>query len=186
MITAFRQVKARTLTKYQRQDMASDHDLTDELQVPGEQMWFLPPDESEESVDYSNKPAKAMRMQQLKILQLQEPEPSYPPITQAGCYKSFYMNITEFGLNYAYHMETQPFWDNEKFKFTGTKKPKEVIVVGAGMAGLSAAYELAQVGHHVTIIEKQSRVGGRVKTLSEPHFFKGLWSDCKSIGFCLY
>ena len=155
--------------------MASGLDLTVELQVPGEQMWCVPPDEGEEAVDYSSRPKKAKRM-----LQLLKFEPEYPPITQTECYKSFYMNITEFGLNYAYHVETQPLRNNDQYKFTGTKKPKQVIVVGAGMAGLSAAYELAQVGHRVTIIEKQSRVGGRVKTLSEPHFFKGLWSDCKS------
>ena len=47
------------------------------------------------------------------------------------------------------------------------KPRKTVTVLGAGMAGLSAAYELSRLGHHVTIIEATNRVGGRVWT----HYF---------------
>ncbi len=47
-------------------------------------------------------------------------------------------------------------------------RAKRVIIVGAGLAGLSAGYELARVGHDVTIIEAQTRPGGRVRTLREP------------------
>jgi monoamine oxidase len=44
-------------------------------------------------------------------------------------------------------------------------KPKRVIVVGAGLAGLVAAYELEQKGHAVTILEADPKhVGGRVRT----------------------
>ena len=46
--------------------------------------------------------------------------------------------------------------------------PKRVIVVGAGMAGLVAAYELLRAGHDVQVLEAQSRVGGRVYTLRQP------------------
>jgi monoamine oxidase len=44
-------------------------------------------------------------------------------------------------------------------------KPKSVIVIGAGFAGLAAAYELHSVGYEVTVLESRRRVGGRVKTL---------------------
>src|SRR5262245_47868095 len=37
-----------------------------------------------------------------------------------------------------------------------------VIVIGAGFAGLSAAYELSHAGADVTVIEARNRVGGRV------------------------
>lgn len=44
---------------------------------------------------------------------------------------------------------------------------KEIVVIGAGLAGLVAAYELEKAGHKVTIVEAQERVGGRVLTLRD-------------------
>jgi monoamine oxidase len=46
--------------------------------------------------------------------------------------------------------------------------PKCVIIVGAGLAGQSAAYELTQAGHDVTVLEARTRPGGRVYTLRDP------------------
>jgi monoamine oxidase len=40
-----------------------------------------------------------------------------------------------------------------------------VIVIGAGLAGLSATFELKSAGYDVTLIEARDRVGGRVRTL---------------------
>ena len=42
---------------------------------------------------------------------------------------------------------------------------KRVIVIGAGLGGLSAAYELKSAKYDVTVIEARERVGGRVRTL---------------------
>jgi monoamine oxidase len=42
---------------------------------------------------------------------------------------------------------------------------KRVIVIGGGMAGLVAAFELRRQGHEPVVLEAQHRVGGRVYTL---------------------
>ncbi|WP_165975624.1 protoporphyrinogen/coproporphyrinogen oxidase [Actinomadura rubrisoli] len=41
---------------------------------------------------------------------------------------------------------------------------RRVIVVGGGIAGLSAAYRLSQSGYEVTVLEKDDQVGGRMVT----------------------
>ncbi len=43
-----------------------------------------------------------------------------------------------------------------------TKKPKSVIVIGAGFSGLAAAYRLKQAGVKVTVLEARNRISGRV------------------------
>src|SRR5688500_17881988 len=54
--------------------------------------------------------------------------------------------------------------------------PRKVIVLGAGLAGLAAAYELRRAGHEVTVLEARERAGGRVNTLREP-FADGLHAE---------
>ncbi|MEQ8352057.1 MAG: FAD-dependent oxidoreductase [Leptospiraceae bacterium] len=41
---------------------------------------------------------------------------------------------------------------------------KKVLVVGAGMAGLTAAGSLAKAGYDVTVLEARNRIGGRMHT----------------------
>ncbi len=43
----------------------------------------------------------------------------------------------------------------------------DVIVIGAGAAGLAAAAELASAGHPVTILEARDRIGGRMFTVHD-------------------
>ncbi len=52
---------------------------------------------------------------------------------------------------------------------------KRVVVIGAGMAGLVAAFELGRQGHDVVLLEAQNRVGGRVYTLRD--FAPGLYAE---------
>ena len=109
------------------------------------------------------------------------------PIMQTDALKPFYLDIGRYGLNYAYHKYILKIPSNkvvptdeadvERYKYTKTQHPKKVVIVGAGMSGLVAAYELAQVGHDVQIVEMQHRVGGRCRTYSKEYFFDGLWSD---------
>ncbi len=51
---------------------------------------------------------------------------------------------------------------------TQTSDPLNIVIIGAGMSGLIAGYELLRAGHQVTILEARNRVGGRVHTLYEP------------------
>lgn len=57
-----------------------------------------------------------------------------------------------------------------------SRSPKRVIVIGAGLAGLSAAYELTQAGHDAIVLEARTRPGGRVQTLRDP-FPEGLYVE---------
>jgi oxygen-dependent protoporphyrinogen oxidase len=41
---------------------------------------------------------------------------------------------------------------------------QHIVVVGAGIAGLTAAYFLKQMGHRPVVLEKSDRVGGRMNT----------------------
>ena len=59
---------------------------------------------------------------------------------------------------------------------TAAIAPKKIIIIGAGMAGLSAGYELSQAGHDVTILEARAIPGGRVHTIREP-FSDGLFAE---------
>ncbi len=61
-------------------------------------------------------------------------------------------------------------------------RPRRVIVVGAGLAGLAAARELAALGHEVTVLEAQLRPGGRVWTIRDP-FPDGLFIEAGAINY---
>jgi monoamine oxidase len=52
---------------------------------------------------------------------------------------------------------------------------KRVLIIGGGMAGLVAAYELKRQGHDAVVLEAQSRVGGRIYTLRS--FAPGLYAE---------
>ena len=52
---------------------------------------------------------------------------------------------------------------------------RSVLVFGAGLAGLTATYELKKTGHRVTVLEARDRPGGRVLTLRQ--FTDGLHAE---------
>ena len=108
------------------------------------------------------------------LMQTTTPPEVVAPIQQSDLLKPLLMDIAKYGLSYAY----KKYGGSIPISGAQTKYRKDVIIVGAGMAGLVAAYELKRAGHRVTIVETQDRVGGRVKTFDSKDGFKeGLYVD---------
>lgn len=57
--------------------------------------------------------------------------------------------------------------DEKRFEIRKGREHKKVMVIGGGAAGLEAAFVSAQRGHHVTLYEKDARLGGLLKTVSK-------------------
>ena len=77
----------------------------------------------------------------------------------AGGAAAVYETMTALGLiNVPDAFARQPLPPN-----SGTGK--SVVILGAGIAGLTAAYELKNAGYTVTVLEAQNRIGGRNHTV---------------------
>jgi monoamine oxidase len=50
-------------------------------------------------------------------------------------------------------------------KLEGARRDQKILVLGAGMAGLSAAFELRNAGYQVKVLDYNSRAGGRSWTI---------------------
>ncbi len=51
------------------------------------------------------------------------------------------------------------------FNLSGTGSGVRVVILGAGLAGLTIAYELGKVGYDCRVLEARPRPGGRVFTV---------------------
>lgn len=65
--------------------------------------------------------------------------------------------------------------DDTPGRLTKTNNPKDIII-GAGISGLVAGFELKRAGHNVTILEARGRIGGRIFTVREP-FSNGIFAE---------
>ena len=59
----------------------------------------------------------------------------------------------------------------------GNNENKKIVIIGAGISGLVAGYDLTIAGYDVTILEARDRIGGRVLTIRSPfsnnHYVEG-------------
>lgn len=75
-------------------------------------------------------------------------------IGKAGGTAALYHAMTALG-------HAAPTQFNGPPKLGGARKGASVVVLGAGLAGMLAAYELSKAGYKVKVIEYQNRPGGR-------------------------
>ncbi|GAA4502329.1 hypothetical protein GCM10023158_30140 [Gluconacetobacter tumulicola] len=68
-------------------------------------------------------------------------------------------------------------------KLSGAKPGTRVVVLGAGLAGLLAAYELRQAGYAVRLLEFQNRAGGRNISLHDGDTVTELGGATQMVGF---
>ncbi|MDR1461269.1 MAG: flavin monoamine oxidase family protein [Campylobacteraceae bacterium] len=74
---------------------------------------------------------------------------------------AMYHVMTSFGI-----AAESPFKEGEEFEqLKGAPKGTSVLVLGAGIAGMTAAYELRKAGYSVKILEYRPKAGGRCWTL---------------------
>ena len=59
---------------------------------------------------------------------------------------------------------------------TDNSSAEKVIIIGAGLGGVSCAYELQNAGIDITVLEARSRPGGRVRTYRDP-FADNLYAE---------
>ncbi|MDP4110377.1 MAG: NAD(P)/FAD-dependent oxidoreductase, partial [Bacillota bacterium] len=57
-----------------------------------------------------------------------------------------------------------------RFGYQKTEDPKKVLVIGGGPGGMEAARAAAVKGHKVTLYEKDSALGGQLKSAATPDF----------------
>jgi glutamate synthase (NADPH/NADH) small chain len=86
-----------------------------------------------------------------------------PAPCEAAC--TLNINNDAVGIKSIEHAIIDKAWENNWVtpQINPNKTGKKVAVVGSGPAGLAAAQQLARVGHSVTVLEKNDRIGGLLR-----------------------
>ena len=77
-------------------------------------------------------------------------------IGQAGGYSAAFLAMQGIGL-----MEASASAPTKVEAAAGSGRGIKVVVLGGGIAGLVAAYELRELGYECTVLEARHRPGGR-------------------------
>lgn len=97
-------------------------------------------------------------------------------IAQVGGTAALYQAMTTMG----HAAETQ---FKGPLNLSGARAGASVIVLGAGLAGMLAAYELTKAGYKVKILEYQNRAGGRNWSLRGGDSYTELGGATQKVGF---
>lgn len=81
-----------------------------------------------------------------------------------GCIKK----VLEKNAPLACSINPEAGFESEKQVVLPAVEKRKVLVVGGGPAGMQAALTAAMRGHHVTLIEKDNRLGGQLNLASQP------------------
>jgi len=88
-------------------------------------------------------------------------------ICPAPCEAACTLNINNdaVGIKSIEHAIIDKAWENNWVtpQINPNKTGKKVAIVGSGPAGLASAQQLARAGHAVTVLEKNSRIGGLMR-----------------------
>ena len=88
-------------------------------------------------------------------------------ICPAPCESACTLNINSdpVGIKSIEHAIIDKAWENNWVlpQVTKIKTGKKIAIVGSGPAGMAAAQQLARVGHHAVVLEKNDRIGGLLR-----------------------
>jgi NADPH-dependent glutamate synthase beta subunit-like oxidoreductase/Pyruvate/2-oxoacid:ferredoxin oxidoreductase delta subunit len=117
----------------------------------------------------TEKPPAGMAWQEYAWRRLTEANP-FPAVMgrvcpapcESGCNRN---EVEDFvGINSVEHfLGEYAIANGLKFEQPKTKSGKKVAVIGGGPAGLSCAYQLARMGHAVTVFDEHEQLGGMMR-----------------------
>ena len=88
-------------------------------------------------------------------------------ICPAPCESACTLNINSdpVGIKSIEHAIIDKAWENNWVlpQVTKIKTGRKIAIVGSGPAGMAAAQQLARVGHHAVVLEKNDRIGGLLR-----------------------
>ena len=107
-----------------------------------------------------------------------------------GCFSKCATAPDENGISPGASCAFNPFTGHEYEKpILPAKKVKKIVVAGAGVGGLEAAWVMAKRGHRVVVLEKNDRAGGQTYIASFPPYkqrfaiaIKHYLANCKRYG----